>query len=65
MIFKTPEQLEEDRYCNSTPLGEKWPICNLYQGHRSRHESADFFWYDSGPAIMKGTENDPAIKTNS
>lgn len=50
---KTPAQIDEDRYCNSTPIGEKWPVCNLWKGHTGKHESYDFEWFDGGPAIMK------------
>jgi hypothetical protein len=56
MVYKTDDQIDEDRYCKSTPIGEKWPICNLYVNHPAEwHESADYKWKTDGPAIMKGT----------
>lgn len=53
MVFKTDDQIDEDRYCDSTPIGEKWPVCNLFKGHKVKHESADYTWEDGGPAIIK------------
>lgn len=52
--FKTAAQIDEDNYCDSSPIGEKWPICNLSKGHPAEwHESFDYKWKTDGPAILK------------
>ena len=44
---------DEYNYCDSTPIGEKWPICNLQKGHPNNHESFDYWWETGGPPHAK------------
>lgn len=52
--------------CGATPQGVRWPVCSRPKGHPVRgilphpdmgflecHTSADYFWIDIGPAMLK------------
>jgi hypothetical protein len=43
-------------FCNAVPAipeGATWPVCNLLEHEDDRHESADYYWIDGSPAVLK------------
>jgi hypothetical protein len=43
-------------FCNAVPAipeGATWPVCNLLEHDDDRHESADYYWIDGSPAVLK------------
>jgi hypothetical protein len=43
-------------FCQATPEGASWPVCALNKHDDDNHESADYRWAGSAPAVLKRAE---------
>jgi hypothetical protein len=63
--------INDGEFCCATPgmpKGVNWPVCSRRPHDDNRHESADYYWIDRGPAAIKSDrreclfEKRPAIR---